>query len=177
MYIPWAYLRDAVEHPGIRTVPCNPFRSGSVVDQWALPSDHIAVHGDFDTNLYPAFGAELTRRISFLKPDGDSPAVVPADAQWVIVDRSWNAVWNSPEFKDTGQAFRYLFHGKITDEDLRVFRQLKQDPEFVLVYRNARINQAVFLRRRVAEERGLLVGTPSNAAPPDAPRSAGQADR
>ncbi len=144
-YIPLGYLAEAVRHPGLRFQPCNPNRAGSVVDTMAGPDDVVAVDGDFDTNVYPVYGASLSRRVEYLPP-GTGLAEIPADARWVIVDRSWNTVWNNPAFTDMGKGFRYLFRGHATDDDLRVFRQLKQDPRFVLVYRDERANQAIFVR-------------------------------
>jgi hypothetical protein len=141
-YIPPTYLEAARRTPGIRYVPVAPSRAGSVVDTMAGPNDLVAVDGDFDTNLYPVFGADLSRRVVFVHAASE----VPEGARWVIVDRSWNAVWNDPRFVDMGRARELLFHGKLTADDVRVFDELRRDARFALRYRDERLNQAVFER-------------------------------
>src|SRR5687767_13885277 len=86
-FAPPEYIRHAVEHPGTRVIWFEPNRAASVVDRAAKPRDTIAVDGSFDTWVYPAWGAGLTRNVVFLPP-GATPDDVPAAAQWVIVDRS-----------------------------------------------------------------------------------------
>jgi hypothetical protein len=64
----------------------------------------------------------------------------------VLVDRSWNVFFGHPKFTDMGEA-RYLGLGHPTDDDLKVYRQLRADPRFALVYDDRSQNQAIFRRK------------------------------
>ncbi|HSQ63433.1 MAG TPA: hypothetical protein VLM85_09475 [Polyangiaceae bacterium] len=121
-------------------------RAGSWVDAHAQPDDVIAFDGAFDTWVYPAYGATLRRRVSFLHPNGDAPVAIPDDVRWIAVDRSWSCVVGNPGFKDFGVWAEYIFKGEPTPDDLAVFRQLSKDSRFKLVYHEPRYNQAVFER-------------------------------
>ena len=142
---PIAFVAAALAHPGIQLSDVGNKRAAIVVDRIAGPDDHIAISGDFDTYLYPAFGRERRRRLSFI-PDGPGPVKIPADARWVIVDRTLNKVWGNPDFKTMGQYKEYLGHGAPSADDLRVFRQLSADRGWKLVHLDAEDNQAIFLR-------------------------------
>ncbi|HEX2061556.1 MAG TPA: hypothetical protein VHK90_12520, partial [Thermoanaerobaculia bacterium] len=144
-FTPVAYMRLARAYPGTRQIWFAQTRAGSVVDRLAGPDDVVAVGGSFDTWIHPAFGAKLTREVILL-PSNATAADVPARAQWVIVDRSWNALWGNPNLTDMGKFWQYAGHGRATDEDLQLYRQLAADPRFRLVWRDARVNQAVFWR-------------------------------
>jgi hypothetical protein len=121
-------------------------RAGTVVDRLAGPDDVIAVDGGFDAWLYPAMGANQTRRIEFISP-GPGTVQIPADAQWVIVDRAWHIIWGNPQFSDFGGFWRYQGKGHPTPQDRRVLEALLADRRFEPVYYNSRLNQAVFRRR------------------------------
>lgn len=144
-FTPVAYMRLARAYPGTRQIWFAQTRAGSVVDRLAGPRDVVAIAGAFDTWIHPAFGAKLTRDVILL-PSAATSADVPPRAQWVIVDRSWNALWGNPNFTDMGKFWQYAGHGRATDEDLQLYRQLVADPRFRLVWRDARVNQAVFWR-------------------------------
>jgi hypothetical protein len=89
-------------------------------------------------------GEFLTRKIEII-PAG--AVRIPDDAQWVMVDKSWNAVWGSPALTDLGKFRGNIEHGVPSTDDTRVIRALAHDARFVLVYYDARHNQAVFRRR------------------------------
>jgi hypothetical protein len=148
-FAPPEYVQYAVKNRGTRVIWFNPFRAGSVVDRYAAPGDKIAVDGAFDTWVYPAYGARLTRPVVFLPPLA-TPADIPADADWVIVDRSWNALWANPKFEHMGQLSSYIRKGSATPEDLRLYLALREDRSFELIYRDEISNQAVFRRVRTS---------------------------
>lgn len=157
-FAPLDYARYASSSPGTRMIWFEANRAASVVDRMAGRHDTIAVAGSFDTWIHPAYGAELTRSVVLLPSDA-SGGDVPQSAQWVIVDRSWNAMWGHPELTHMGRFWHYIGRGSPTDEDLRVYRDLLEDPRFRLVYRSGRINQAVFWR----------IGSTSGREPPEWP--------
>lgn len=140
-FSPFGYARWAAAHPGTRVVWFNPWRAGSVVDRLAGPQDTVAVDGGFDTWIYPAMGERHSRRIEFIAPGA---AVVPPEAQWVMVDKSWNAIWSG--VTDLGHVRGAIEHGAADTEDTRVIRALRKDRRFRLVYYDPRHNQAVFRR-------------------------------
>ena len=72
-------------------------------------------------------------------------------AQWVVVDRAWNVIWGHRDFRDLGEASRYIGHGAPTADDLRVVRALLHDPRFEAVYLDAAAVQAVFKRAGAAQ--------------------------
>lgn len=144
-FAPLDYARYAASVPGTRMIWFEPNRAASVVDRMAGPHDTIAIAGSFDTWIHPAYGSELTRPVILLPPAA-SGREVPASAQWVIVDRSWNVMWGHPELTHMGRFWTYIGRGSPSEEDLRVYRDLLRDPHFHLVYRSARLNQAVFWR-------------------------------
>jgi hypothetical protein len=146
-FAPIEYTQFAAKHPGTRFIWFNPFRAGSIVDRVAAPDDTIAVDGAFDTWVYPAYGANLTRAVIFL-PAAATPDEIPENVDWVIVDRSWNALWSNPEFENMGQMSTYIGKGKATPDDLRLYLALRADPRFTLIYRDEISNQAVFRRER-----------------------------
>jgi hypothetical protein len=145
-FSPLEYALTAAHQSNPRWIWFSSERAGTVVDKVAGPDEPIAVDGGFDTWLYPAMGPNQTRPIEFIAP-GPGPVEIAADAQWVIVDRSWHSVWGNPEFTDFGGFWRYRGKGGATEQDLRVLKALRPDPRFELVYYNSSLNQAVFHRR------------------------------
>jgi hypothetical protein len=87
----------------------------------------------------------LTRTILFLPPAAQR-SHIPPEADWVIVDRSWNAIWGHPGLTDMGKFWTYFNRGKPAPEDVRLLELLRRDPAFELVYHAPRTNQAVFRR-------------------------------
>ena len=147
-FAPWQFVRWAAANPGTRVVYFSPNRASEIVDRLAGPHDRIAVDGSFDTWTYPAYGAGLTRDLVYLPPSTPGqPVLIPDDARWVIVDRSWSSFWGHPLFTDMGKFWEYRSKGKPTAADLAIYHQLLTDPRFALVYRDDGINQAVFWRR------------------------------
>lgn len=144
-FAPLAYVRLASALPGTRTIWFEPNRAGSVVDRFAGPTDTIAVAGAFDTWIHPAFGRDLRRHVVLL-PAAANSSDIPVSADWVIVDRSWNAIWGHRELTHMGKFWQYIGRGQPTAEDLQIYRQLLADERFRLVYRNPQTNQAVFWR-------------------------------
>jgi hypothetical protein len=153
-FAPLDYALWASENPGTRFIYFDPNRAGSVVDRLAGPHDKIAIDAAFDTWIYPAYGARRTRAVILLPPDA-TPDTIPPDIRWVIVDRSWNALWNHPKLKDLSKMGQYIGRGTPAPEDIRLFQALRQDSRFQLVFRRRITNQAVF--RRI---------TPSAPVPP-----------
>jgi hypothetical protein len=143
-FAPLEFVVWAARNPGTRMIPFMNGRAGSVVDRRAGAHDTIAVEGAFETWVYPAYGAALSRPVVFL-PREATPADIPAAADWVMIDRSWNTIWPDT-MRDMGDGWKQLAHGKASAPELRLFELLRLDPRFRLVYRNERFNQAVFRR-------------------------------
>jgi hypothetical protein len=148
-YAPLSYVDWIRGHPTDRAPHVRTNRAALAVDRLAGPYDACAFDLGFDTWVYPAYGRDWTRRVEFLHPaEGD--VVIPEDADWVAVDRSWNIFFGHPGFVDMGK-WEFFEKGTPTDDDLKVFRQLSRDPRFELVYDDRAQNQAVFRRKpRVA---------------------------
>lgn len=146
-FSPLEYALFAAEHPGTRVIWFTHLRAGSIVDRLAGPADKIAVDGSFDTWVYPAYGSQLTREVIFL-PQGTLPHEIPPDVQWIMIDRSWDALWSHPKLTDLGQIWSYIGKGEPTPEDVFLFNALSNNSSFELVYRNQVSNQAVFRRLR-----------------------------
>jgi hypothetical protein len=143
-FSPFVYAQFAARTAGTRRIWFNPVSAGSFIDRVAGPHDTVAVDSGFDTWLYPAMGEFHTRRIEII-PAGS--CAVPADAQWVMVDKSWNAIWGNPALTDLGKFRGNIERGTPTADDTRVIRCLLHDPRFQMVYYDPRHNQAVFRRR------------------------------
>ena len=143
-FAPLEYAIWASEHPGTRFIYFNPYRAGSIVDRLAAPEDKIAVDGAYDTWVYPAYGIYRTRPVVFL-PKGATPDQIPADAKWVMIDRSWDKIWSNPNLTNLGQ-MKYIGTGTPTVDDVRLSKALRGDRRFKLAYENPAINQAVFER-------------------------------
>lgn len=144
-FAPPEYVEYARTHPGTRVIWFYPNRAASVVDRAAKPYDTIAIDGSFETWSYPAFGVKLTRNVVFL-PQGATPNDVPAAAQWVIIDRSWNVLWNNPKLQTLGKIWTNIGTGAPTEDDVRLYEMLRRDQRFRLIFRDRRLNQAVFQR-------------------------------
>src|SRR4051794_16013080 len=144
-FAPLDYVLRMRAHPGSREVYFESNRAASVVDRLAGPRDTIAVDGTFDTWVYPAYGAQLTRRIVYLDANA-SGDTIPVGVRWVIIDRSWNTRWTNKAFTDLGKKYEYYGTGSPRAEDLRLFDRLRADPRFRLVFRDRANNQAVFER-------------------------------
>jgi hypothetical protein len=146
-YEPLSFVLDVVDHPDLsRQIVDFPSRAASVVDRIAGPDDSIAFDGDdFDSWIYPAYGRELRRKVTLL-PAGPEPVAIPDDAKWVLVDRNWTCWFGDPEFTDLGQWRDHIGRGRPTPEELRVVRQLGNDPRFVLRYHDTSYNQVIFER-------------------------------
>jgi hypothetical protein len=149
-YAPIGYVAYMMDHPDNRVPFVRRNRAASLLDAVASPTDACAVDMSLDTWVYPAYGAAWTRRVEYLRP-AEGEVTIPDDAQWVVVDRSWNAIFGHPGFVDMGKAY-LLGRGKPSGEDLKVYRQLSADPRFELVYDDRTWNQALFRRRGVAAE-------------------------
>jgi hypothetical protein len=142
---PWPYVVWAAKHPGTRVVPFDVNRAALVFDRHAGPNDTVAIDAAFGSWIYPAFGKTLERKVEFIAHGPGAPQI-PDDAQWVIVDRGFQAVWQNPEFRDLSQARQFLMRGKPTPDDLRVINSLLADRRFQTVYYDRNTNQAVFRR-------------------------------
>ncbi len=148
-YAPFSFVAAAFVDPKYsRTSVTWTVRAASWVDANAAPEDSIAFDGAFDSWIYPAYGADLGRKVVFLHSEQGEPVVIPPNVKWVAIDRSWSCVFGHPKFVDFSLASwgRYILRGKPLPEDLIVYRQLVADPAFRLVYRDEKANQAVFAR-------------------------------
>jgi hypothetical protein len=146
-FVPLDYVIWAKTHPGTRIIPFDPARSGSVLDRMAGPNDKVAFDATYASWIQPVFGPKLSRPVYFIPP-GDGPPVIPDDAKWVVIDRSFNIVWGSPAYKDLSQTATFMHTGVPTPEDLRVRRALLRDKRFKLVYFRKGANQLIFQRVR-----------------------------
>jgi hypothetical protein len=163
-YMPWDFVSAAADHPELgRTIFSFPYRAESAVDQMAAPDDHVAIDGAYDSWVYPAYGRDLRRTVTYLHSDR-GPVEIPDDVRWVVVDRAWNCWFGHPDFKDLGSWNEHIGQGKPLPEDLVVFHQLAHDPRFKLVYRQKQFNQAVFQRRPPGEG-----PAPAQVPPPSPP--------
>lgn len=143
-FAPLDYVLWAREHPGTRHIPFDPTRAASAVDSVAGPSDTIVFDATYASWIHPAFGAELRRPLLFI-PEGTGAPVIPEDAKWVVIDRSWNIIWGETGMNDLTE-YRKLGQGQLKPEDVRVRDALRQDPRFRLVYAREGLNQLVFQR-------------------------------
>lgn len=146
-FMPFDYVLWARKHPGTRSVPFDPYRAACVADRRAGPADRIAIDGGFGTWIHPAFGADLSRPVTFITAETD-PHTIAGDVKWVVIDRAYNIVWGHPAFHDLSEARKYLLRGTPKPDDTRVFDALRRDNRFQLVYYNPRMMQAVFRRVR-----------------------------
>jgi hypothetical protein len=144
-FAPFDYARKAAKAGGTRTIHFRPQRAGSAVDRVAAPQDTIAFLGGFDAWTYPAYGPDLSRNVHFL-PLSATPADIPPQAQWIVIDRGWRIIWGDPSFEHMGQFDQKTARGRPGPDDLRLFESLRQDCRFALVYRDRRLNQALFVR-------------------------------
>ena len=85
-FVPPAYLRWAMTHPGTRRPSRYLLRAATYADAVAGPHDTIAFLGGADGWIYPLYGSEFTRQVRHL-PYGASLRDVPADAAWLVIDR------------------------------------------------------------------------------------------
>jgi hypothetical protein len=145
-FSPIDYVLWARQNPGTRVVHFDPNRATEIVDRIAGPRDTIALDGGVAAWSYPAFGAQLQRKVDLIEP-GDGPPVIPRDAQWVVVDRSWNRFWGDPAFNDLGDWRKRLGRGKASEADLRVLRVVSKSGEFEPIYVDRMRLQAVYRRK------------------------------
>ena len=141
-YSPFKYARLAATRH-IRWTWTSRWRASNVLDQVAGPNDVVAIDSGFDTWVYPAMGEWHSRRVEFIEPGS---ANIPAEAQWVMVDRWWNTVWGNPAMTNLGRV-RNPLPVLPNPDDTRVTRALLHDSRFVVVYYEPKFNQAVFRRR------------------------------
>jgi hypothetical protein len=144
-FAPLDFVLWAREHPGTRTIPFDQDRAASVADRLAGPNDTIAIDASYATWIQPVFGAALTRPVIFIPP-GEGPPVIPKEAQWVVIDRSWSIIWEASGLRDLSEAEEMMSHGAPSEDDLRVARAVAADPHFKLEYALPVRNQLVFRR-------------------------------
>ncbi len=144
-FAPLVYAQWAAENPGTRMVYFTQKRAASFVDRQAGPTDTIAIDGSFDTWSYPAWGAKLTRKVIFL-PSNATPATIPAEVQWVVLDHSWSSLWGSTT--TMGNFWRNIARGPQAPEYLRLAGALAKDPHWQATYLDPGLGQAVFRRVR-----------------------------
>ena len=144
-FAPLEYVLWARAHTGTRVIPFDESRAASVADRMAGPNDKIAIDASYASWIHPAFGKGLTRPVYFIPP-GDGIPVIPTDAQWVVIDRSWSIMWEASGLEDLSQVEQLGSRGIPTPDDLRVRRAMVHDPHFKLEYVRLRTNQLVFRR-------------------------------
>lgn len=153
-YAPFSFLAHVIRHPEAARVVPDRFHAANWLDSHAGSRDVVAFDGSsIDAWAYPLYGDTLERQVIYLHPDRGQ-VTIPDDVQWVVIDRAWNRLFGDPSFHDFGDWRTALLHGRLTDLDLRLYRQMKADPRYRLVYRDKVFNQAVFERT-----------TPSSAMP------------
>jgi hypothetical protein len=143
---PWGWVAYRMDHPEDRTPHSQRFRAASALDMVAGPEDHVAADVALDSWIYQAYGPRLGRTVTYLPHTEQGPVPIPADAQWVVVDRAWNVLFGNPDFTDCSR-WDLLGHGRPDAGDRKVLTQLKADPGWELVNTKAAMNQAVFRRR------------------------------
>jgi hypothetical protein len=150
-FTPFRHTRRAAAAGGTRLMYFKPERAETVVDRIAAPDDTVAIVGGFDSWTYPAYGAELSRRVLYL-PVTATSGDIPADVRWVAIDRGWRIIWGDPTFEHMGQFARKISRGRPAENDLRMLRSLVRDCHFRGVYYDPKLNQAVFVRTKASSE-------------------------
>jgi hypothetical protein len=146
-YAPWDFVAAVLtgrEPP--RAIHTWARRAGPWVDDYAGPDDVVAFDGAFDAWVYPLYGRSMRRKVVYLHDTASGHAVIPDDARWVAIDRSWNVVVGDPGWTDFGTYREHTLRGRPLPEDLALYEQLLRDPRFRLAYREEHANQAVFER-------------------------------
>jgi hypothetical protein len=147
-YAPIAYVSYEREHPEDRRPFVRHNRAASLFDSIAPENATCAIDVGFDTWVYPAYGAAWSRKVIYLpRTPAATPVPISDDADWVIVDRSFQVFFGHPAFTDMGKAWLYLGRGEPTAADRKVAEQLAGDPRFELVYADVSQNQALFRRK------------------------------
>ena len=158
-YLPIDYVMGLLDHPELERSPYDVVgRAAHVVDTVAGPHDHIAFDGGFASFAYPAYGAGLTRRVTYLHAMNDATVDLGDDVDWIVIDRAWNMLFGNPAFVDFGHWRELFMRGSPAPEDTVVFEAASRDPRFKLVYRDVRTNQAVF--------KAVRASTPPHPAAP-----------
>jgi hypothetical protein len=153
-YEPFEWVEYLVQHPEDRVPFARRNRAASIFDRVAKPDARCAMDVSYDTWIYPAYGEHWTRDVQFLRPTAGRVSI-PDDVDWVLIDRSWNYFFGNPGFVDMSRA-DLLGKGEPTREDLKVYRQLRADDRFELVYQDRPQVQAIFRRKSASEpERGF----------------------
>lgn len=147
-YVPFDYVILLAQKPElVRHQHLEQFRAPAIADAVAGPHDVIAVQKGFGTYAYVLYGAELQRKVIYLRVTGTEPTVIPDEAQWVVVDRHWHHWFYHPLFKTAGDWGKYFDEGPNLPEDVALLKQLLRDPRFELVYLNPEESQGVFHRK------------------------------
>lgn len=154
-FAPLDYVLLARQFPGTRFIPFDSGRATSRLDAIAGPHDKVAIDATWATWIHPIFGAQLARPVYFI-PAGDGPVQIPADTDWVVVERAYDVIWGNQNMKTLADTRRLFHQNAPGPAELRVVRALSQDPNFRKVWSDPRRNQAIFKRVRkpgVARER------------------------
>ena len=144
-FAPLEFVRRAARDRSTREVPFDNGRAATVVDRLASRDDVIAVDSGYASWIHPLFGRDLSRPVYFIPP-GDGPPRIPAEVDWIVIDRSWGIAWEKPGFDDLSEAEAALRRGKPKPEELRVRRALAGDPRFTQEYVRVGWNQVVYRR-------------------------------
>ncbi|MFZ2490162.1 MAG: hypothetical protein WA208_01625, partial [Thermoanaerobaculia bacterium] len=145
-FVPFDYVLWARANPETRSIPFTPNRVASVVDRIAGPRDRIVFDAGQGAWIYPAYGKELQREVGFIPPGPGVPHI--PDADWIVIDRLFSAVWSNPNFKSLGAGEKYMAKSVTTAEDARVINALRNDPRYEAISIRPRTKQAIFRRRR-----------------------------
>jgi hypothetical protein len=129
-FVPSAYLRWAMEHPGTRRPSRYVIRAATYADYVAGPNDAIAFLGGPDGWLYPLYGRQFTRRVRHL-PYSARLRDVPPDAAWLAIDHQPTIFGQPP-----------------TPAEAALMNEALASGRFRLVYYDRMHNQAVL--RRIA---------------------------
>lgn len=145
VFAPLDYVVWARANPETRVIPFDQHRPASLVDRYAQPSEPVAIESSAGTWIHPAFGADLGRPVEIFRR-GTTPNL--ETARWIILDRTFEAVWKAPNFRDLSQSRKSLGPNAPPLKGDPVFARLRQDRRFELVYYWPSAGQAVFARRR-----------------------------
>lgn len=148
MTAPLQYFSDLWRHPerrrwvfvGLNRLPCR-------LDRVAGPKEVIATDCTFQTWLHPLWGEGFTRRVELI-PWERGRAQVPPDADWVLADNVSGITFGGQGIRSAGEFLKTWNQGQPSDRDTALFRQVRNDPAWELVFATPLGEQCLFRRKR-----------------------------
>lgn len=150
-FTPLSYVMASLSSEGRPPTHFSPYRSPGIFDAMAGPKDTVAFYGDFDGWVYPLYGEGLGRTVDLIDPHsvGSQNHGIPPGTQWVVVDRSFEAIWGHPAFKTMGDFEQCLAKWHPSPGDLVLIQGLLRDPAYEPIYVFPGRGQAIFHLRPV----------------------------